>query len=185
MTTFGYARVSTTGQSLESQLEALSFCDKIYQEKVSGAERNRPQLDYILNHIYKDDVLVVTKLDRLARSTKDLLDIVSILDNKKASLKILNINLDTKSPTGRLMLTMLGAIAEFEREIMLERQKEGIKQAQAEGKYKGRQPFGEEIQSRVLGLRAGGATVANTALECNISRDTVLRICKREKLKGI
>lgn len=179
MTTFAYCRVSTTGQSLETQLEQLSFCDKIFQEKLSGGDRNRPQLNYILDQIRSGDTLVVTKLDRLVRSTKDLLDIVELLEKRKASLKILNINLDTATPTGRLMLTMLGAIAEFEKNLMLERQKDGIIRAQAAGRYKGRVPSAMRQSAEVRGMLATGAKPAEVAKLMGIGVASVYRIRKR------
>lgn len=179
---FGYARVSTVGQSLDTQLEQLSFCDRIFQEKISGASMGRPELDRLISIMRSGDTLTVTKLDRLARSTKDLLEIVEDLNKRNSALKILNINLDTSTPTGKLMLTMLGAIATFEREMMLERQSEGISRAKAEGKYKGRKGLSTERQGLVLTMRKNGATVAETASSHGISKDTVMRICKAARL---
>ncbi|WP_372929952.1 recombinase family protein [Shewanella putrefaciens] len=126
MATIGYARVSTTGQSLDAQLAALSTCDKVFQEKVSGAKDDRPQLKLMLEFVREGDSVVVTKLDRLARNTRHLLEIAEFLATKKVTLKIQNLGIDTGTPTGKLMLTMVGAIATFERELMLERQAEGI-----------------------------------------------------------
>ena len=140
MTNIGYARVSTAGQSLDVQLEALKTCDKIFQEKESGAKAERPQLALMLDYAREGDIITVTKLCRLARNTKHLLEIVEYLDAKGVSLLVLNLGIDTKSPTGRLMLTMIGAVASFERELLLERQAEGIAIAKAKGKYKGRKP---------------------------------------------
>lgn len=140
MANIGYARVSTAGQSLEAQLEALQGCDKVFQEKESGAKAERPQLTTMLDYAREGDTITVTKLCRLARNTKHLLEIVEYLDSKGVSLSILNLGVDTKSPTGRLMLTMIGAVASFERQLLLERQAEGIAIAKAKGKYKGRKP---------------------------------------------
>lgn len=126
MATIGYARVSTTGQSLDAQLTALSGCDKVFKEKVSGAKDDRPQLNLMLEFVREGDSVVVTKLDRLARNTRHLLEIAEYLSGKQVTLKIQNLGIDTGTPTGKLMLTMVGAIATFERELMLERQAEGI-----------------------------------------------------------
>ena len=111
--TLGYARVSTYEQNLVSQEQELkkAGCTEIYTDKLSAKDINRPQLEELLNYVRKGDILVVTKLDRLARSTKDLLSIVELIEKKGVSLKVLNINLDTSTATGKLMLTMLGAIA--------------------------------------------------------------------------
>lgn len=145
MASIGYARVSTTGQSLDAQLAAMQGCDKIFQEKESGAKANRPQLALMLDYARQGDTITVTKLCRLARNTKHLLEIVEYLDGKGVSLTVLNLGIDTQSPTGRLMLTMIGAVASFERELLLERQAEGIAIAKAKGKYKGRKPISEGV----------------------------------------
>jgi len=177
----GYARVSTTGQSLECQLEELAGATKIFQEKVSGSTANRPQLEALLDYIREGDSVIVTKLDRLARSTKDLLDILDKIEAKGATLQILNINLDTGTPTGKLMLTMLGSIAQFERELMLERQKEGITKAKAAGKYKGRQPTAKAKAAQVLELAAAGATRQDIADQLDIGVASVYRILKQQQ----
>ena len=174
----GYARVSTLGQSLEVQLEHLKDCDVVFREKVSGATAERTELEALLRNISKGDVLIVTKIDRLARSTKDLLEIVETLEKKNAALKILNMNLDTSTPTGRLMLTMLGAIAEFERTLMLERQAEGIAKAKENGKYKGRKPTAMAKAAQVLAMVQEGATQAKIGAELGISKMSIHRILK-------
>lgn len=138
MTNIGYARVSTARQSLEVQIEALKGCDKLFKEKSSGAKAERQQLTTMLDYVREGDSITVTKLCRLARNTKHLLEIVDYLDNKGVSLIVLNLGIDTKSPTGRLMLTMIGAVASFERQLLLERQAEGIALAKQKGKYLGR-----------------------------------------------
>lgn len=139
----GYVRTSTTEQvaGFEAQLKELSEegCTRIFQEQVSSVA-DRPQLRACLDYLREGDTLIVTKLDRLARNTQHLLEMVQALSVKGVALRILNLSIDTGTPTGKLMLTMLGGIAEFERELMLERQREGIAKAKAEGKYKGRKP---------------------------------------------
>ncbi len=141
----GYARTSTLDQkaSIEAQLRDLqqAGCEKVFSEQVSSVDvAKREQLALAVEFIREKDSLVVAKLDRLARSVAHLLTIVDHLNRKGASLRVLNLSIDTGAPTGKLMLTMLGGIAQFEREIMLERQREGIAKAKAEGKYSGRKP---------------------------------------------
>ena len=136
----GYVRVSTVEQHDERQIEALKKhdIDKFFVEKVSAKDTNRPELQKMMEYIREDDVIFIKDFSRVARSTKDLLDIVETLDNKGVKLISLKENLDTTTPTGRLMLTMIGAIYEFERTNLLERQREGISIAKRAGKYKGR-----------------------------------------------
>ncbi len=125
MATVGYARVSSVGQSLEVQEAALSGCDKLFVEKASAKDRARPVLERALDYVREGDTLICTRLDRIARSTADLLSIVDQLQEKGVRFKLLQMDLDTNSATGKLILTTLGAIATFERELMLERQAEG------------------------------------------------------------
>ncbi|MGP9833372.1 recombinase family protein [Marinobacter sp. NSM] len=170
---YGYARVSTTGQSLESQIEQLEAagCHRIKSEKMSGKTAVREELQGLLQHVLgQGDTLVVCKLDRLARSTADLLKIAEELEELGAGLEVLNINLDTKTPTGKLMLTMLGAIAQFERELMLERQAEGIAKAKAAGKYKGGAPVDPEKLKRAEELVEQGWAVTEAVKVTGISR---------------
>ena len=122
--------------------------------------------------------LVVTKLDRLARSTRHLMEIVDALQAKRAHLNILNLGVDTHTPTGKLMLTLLGGVAEFERELVLERQREGIAKAKAAGKYKGRQPTARAMSEEVLALKATGVGPSAIAKELEISRSSVHRILR-------
>lgn len=180
----GYARVSTTDQNLDAQLEQLKTagCERIYQEKVSGAKRDRPELTALLDYCRKGDTIVCCKLDRIARSTKHLLDIVDTLENKKVSFKVLNINLDTSTPTGKLMLSMLAAIGQFEREMMLERQKEGIRLAKEAGVYKGRKPTAKAQAKKVMELLGKGMTKQAVADELNIGVASVYRIAKENKV---
>ena len=141
----GYARTSTKDQkySLEAQIEQLTQagCKKHYEEQVSSVDAKREQLEAALDYIREGDVLVVTKLDRLARSVADTVDIQKRLEEKKAGLKILDMQIDTTTPTGKLQFNLFAAIAQFEREVMLERQRVGIEKAKTEGKYKGRKPL--------------------------------------------
>ncbi|NFO56375.1 recombinase family protein [Clostridium botulinum] len=135
-----YVRVSTVEQNEGRQLEGLKKydIDKWFTEKVSAKDTNRPKLKELLDYAREGDIVFVWDFSRLARSTKDLLDLVEQFKTKGIHLRSIKENLDTSTPTGKLMLTMIGAINEFERTNMLERQREGIALAKAEGKYKGR-----------------------------------------------
>lgn len=137
-----YVRVSTVEQNEARQVEALEKhdIDKWFTEKVSGKNTKRPQLQKMLEFVREGDTIYIHDLSRLARSTKDLLDIVEQLQAKGVHLVSNKENIDTNTPTGKLMLTMIGAIAEFERANLLERQREGIAIAKKQGKYKGRKP---------------------------------------------
>jgi DNA invertase Pin-like site-specific DNA recombinase len=179
----GYARTSTTDQKagLEAQLRDLQAagCSKVFREELSAAtDSKRPELERALEFVREGDVLVVTKLDRLARSVADLVTITGNLREKGVELRILNMNLDTSTPTGKLMLNLLGSIAEFERELMLERQREGIAKAKAEGKYKGRAPTAKRKADEVLRLRGEGKTVPQIVEQLGVSRASVFRILK-------
>lgn len=183
MATIGYARVSTTDQNLEAQLAQLQAagCDKVYQEKASGAKVDRPELAAMLDYARQGDTVVACKLDRIARSTKHLLDLVDGLQVKGVTFKVLNIDLDTSTATGKLMLTMLAGIATFEREMMLERQREGIEQAKQAGAYKGRKPTAKAQAKQVMELLAQGKTKQAVADTLKLGVASVYRIAKENK----
>jgi len=177
----GYARTSTIEQEAgfeaqQRELQAIG-CKRIFAEQVSSVTQ-RDQLAAALEFLREDDVLVVTKLDRLARSMRDLLDIVSKIEAKGGALKILAMNLDTSTATGKLMLNVLGSVAEFERAMMLERQKEGIAKAKTDGKYKGRVPTARAKADDVRSLLSKGMGASAVAQQLNISRSSVWRIAK-------
>lgn len=140
MAIVGYARVSTVEQNEERQIKTLqeAGAEKIYIDKLSGKNTDRPQLKAMQDYVREGDTLIISEYSRLARSTKDLLDIVEDLDEKGVKVISQKENLDTSTPQGRLMLTIFSGIAQFEREIMLQRQAEGIAIAKEQGKYKGR-----------------------------------------------
>jgi DNA invertase Pin-like site-specific DNA recombinase len=140
MTLIGYARVSSTGQKLDVQLEKLEEqgCERTYQEKERGTTSNRLELTKCLDYVREGDTLVVTKLDRLARSTLDLCSIAKLLEDKGVMLKVIDQNIDTSGSTGRLLFNMLSSIAQFETEIRKERQVDGIKKAKENGVAFGR-----------------------------------------------
>ncbi|TPL89002.1 recombinase family protein [Mesorhizobium sp. B2-3-14] len=178
----GYARTSTTDQKagLEAQLRDLSAvgCTKVFREELSSVAAKRPELERTLDYLRDGDTLIVTRLDRLARSVADLVDITATLRAKSVALRILAMSLDTATPTGKLMLNLLGSIAEFERELMLERQREGIAKAKAEGKYKGRAPTAQRKAAEVIRLKAEGKTGDAIAEELGIGRASVFRILR-------
>ena len=177
----GYARTSTVEQvaGFDAQVSALNSegCERVFQEQVSSVAE-RAQLEEAIAFARSGDVFVVTRLDRLARNTQHLLEIVQRLEAKGVFLKVLNFGLDTSTPTGKLMLSMLGAVGQFEREIMLERQKEGVTKAKAEGKYKGRKPTAQAKKPEVLALVAGGATKEAVAKQLGIGVASVYRMLK-------
>ena len=183
----GYARTSTLEQvaGLDAQLRELqnAGCERILREHAS-AMTERPQLKAALEFCNAGDMLVVTKLDRLARSTNDLQQIIEHVDKKGIRLNILNLGADTSTPTGKLLLTTLGAIAQFEREIMLERQREGIAKAKAEGKYKGRQPIRQDILDEILRLSETRLTRTKLAEKMGVGIATVYRVLKNKKMEG-
>jgi len=156
----GYARTSTIDQTagFEAQLRELAAagCEETFQEQVSSVAERR-QLHAAMDYVREGDIFVVAKLDRLARSVLDLMAILQALERKRVGVRILNLGMDTQTPTGKLMLTVMGAIAQFEREMMLERQREGIAKAKAEGRYKGRKPIEAERRHSVLKLAPEGA----------------------------
>ena len=178
----GYIRTSTVDQAagLEGQERDLraAGCERLYSEQVSSVAP-RAQLKAALDYVRGGDVLCVTKPDRLARSTADLLTIVAGLEARGVGLIILSMGggekLDTRSPTARLMLTMLGAVAEFERALMLERQREGIAKAKGEGRYKGRKPTARNQAAEVARLKAEGVTPTEIAQRLKMSRMSVYR----------
>lgn len=178
----GYARTSTTDQKagLEAQLRDLhaAGCNKVFKEEISSVANRRQELERALEYVRDGDVLIVTKLDRLARSVADLVEITGTLRKKGVELRILALNLDTGTPTGKLMLNLLGSIAEFERELMLERQREGIAKAKAEGKYKGRAPTARDKATEVMRLRQEGKAPMEIVAALGISRASVFRILK-------
>lgn len=176
----GYARVSSTGQSLEVQLEALSAagCEKVFSEKRSGRSAvSRQQLQDCIDFVRTGDTLVVTRLDRLARSVGDLFQIVERLAEKGVAFKCLQqTGVDTDTSSGRLMLAVLGAVAAFEADIRRERQMEGIARAKANGVYKGRKPSLDA--ARVKELKDAGMGAAAIAKQLNIGRASVYRALK-------
>jgi len=175
----GYARTSTLEQEagLDAQKRDLAAvgCEKVFEEQTS-ATGDRARLTAALDYLREGDTLVVTKLDRLARSVLHMGEIFNEIKAKKANLRILAMDIDTATPTGTLLLNMLGAVAQFEREMMLERQREGIAKAKAEGKYKGRKATARAQSGEVLGLHKAGVSPTEIARKLGIGRTSVYRI---------
>ncbi len=176
MAQIGYARVSTVGQNLDIQLERLSHCDKIFQEKMSGTNHARPQLKACLNYLREGDVLIITRLDRLARSTLHLCQIAEILKEKEVALQVLDQNINTNDATGRLLFNMLGAIGQFETEIRAERQMEGITKAKERGVAFGRknQLSAEDIE-QLRTDRKNGVLIKDLMRKYRLSKATIYR----------
>lgn len=180
----GYGRTSTLDQKagLEAQQRELEAagCERLFMEQVSSVDvKARAKLAEALDFVRDGDTLVVTKLDRLARSVPHLHEVLQTLTAKGASLKVIGLGLDTSTPTGKLMLTVLGGIAEFEREIMLERQREGIAKAKAAGKYKGRKPTAMAKAEEVRKLHGKGVGATEIAQRLGIGRASVYRVLGR------
>jgi DNA invertase Pin-like site-specific DNA recombinase len=175
----GYARTSTLEQTagFEAQLKELeqAGCEKVFREQVSSVA-HRDQLEAALDFVREADVLTVCKLDRLARSTQHLLEITDRVKRKGAHLHVLNLGMDTSTATGKLLLTVIGAIGQFEREMMLERQREGIAKAKAEGRYKGRAPTARAKAEQAQALAKQGVGATSIAKQLGIGRASVYRI---------
>jgi len=180
MTTYGYARVSTDGQSLASQDAQLhaAGCAKVFAEKVSGAKSDRAELAKMLKRLDKGDVLVVTRLDRLARSTRDLLNILDTIGKAGAGFKSLaDPMIDTTSPHGKLILAVLAALAEFERSMILARTSDGRARAKAKGVRFGRKPsLNSHKREKALARLANGEAQADVARSYDVSQSTISRL---------
>ena len=177
---YGYARVSTDGQSVAAQVETLTNAgaEKVFKEVASGAKTDRTQLRRLLKLLDEGDVLLVTRLDRLARSTRDLLNILAEITAKKAGFKSLSDGwADTTTVHGRLMLTILGGLAEFERELIRSRTGEGRARAKARGQSLGR-PFKLSLhqQGEALARRNAGELLTEIARSYNVSHSTISRL---------
>jgi len=176
MARVGYARVSSVGQSLAVQLDKLHHCDKIFQETASGAAGKRPRLEACLEYVREGDTLVVTRLDRLARSTLHLCQIATELHRKQVHLQVLDQHIDTSDATGRLLFNMLGAIAQFETELRAERQMDGIQKARARGGHLGRKKQLTRQQATELRQRrADGVLIKTLMREYTLSKASVYR----------
>lgn len=183
----GYCRVSTTDQQagLEDQRAQLvaTRCSKLFEEQISSVAK-RDQLEAALDFVREGDCLIVTRLDRLARSTRDFLEIMDRLHAKKVTLRILDFGgsaVDSQSATGKMMLTMFSAFAEFERSLLLERQRAGIARAKAEGRYRGRKPTARAKTAEIVKLRSEGHSPAQIAQMTGVSKSSAYRILAEAK----
>ncbi len=187
MAVVGYARVSTKQQNLDIQLEKLKAygCKKIYQEKLSGVDQNRPELIKCKEYLREGDTLVITKLDRMARSAVDLGNIVKRFEEEGINLVVLDQNIDTTTSYGELTFHVLGAVAEFENEIRKERQLEGIAKAKAQGKPFGRPPIlnDKEIVHFLNDILSKEMSVNDMQEKYNISRKSYYNI--KNKNQGV
>jgi DNA invertase Pin-like site-specific DNA recombinase len=180
VTVYGYARVSTDGQTLAAQDAALhaAGCAKVYSETASGARSDRPRLGKVLRLLREGDTLIVTRLDRLARSTRDLLNILDAIAKAGATFKSLaDAWADTTTPHGRLMLTVLGGLAEFERELIRARTGEGRARAKARGVHMGRPPkLSPHQRQEALARREAGETLSDIARTYGVAHTTIARL---------
>nr|HEH8429776.1 recombinase family protein [Staphylococcus aureus] len=184
MANIGYARVSTRDQSLDLQIDALSNfgCEKIFSEKVSGRKVNRTELDKCLDYLREGDTLVIYKLDRLGRTTKQLIDLAQWLENNNIELQIIDIHINTKDPMGKMFFTMMSAFAELEANLLSERTKKGLESARARGNMGGRKAMPQEKKEYIKHLYdTKEYTGQEIAKKTNVSRDTVYRILREFK----
>lgn len=182
MALVGYARVSSVGQSLEVQLDKLKHCERIFQEKKSAAGSKRPRLDACLEFVREGDVLVVTRLDRLARSTLHLCQIAEELTRKGVNLQVLDQSINTSDATGRLLFNMLGAIAQFETELRAERQSDGIRKAKEQGVKFGVQTKLSPSQIEQLRQRReSGALIKTLMADYGLSKASVYRYLSQDE----
>jgi len=176
MAKVGYACVSSVGQSLDVQREKLDDCDKLFEEKRSGTTDARPRLKECLNYVRDGDQLIVTRIDRLARSTLHLCQIAETLKQKGVDLVVLYQNIDTSDATGRLLFNMLGAIGQFETEIRAERQMDGIKKAKDRGVQFGKRPaLTKEQIADLREKRAAGTMIKDLMAHYGLSKATIYR----------
>ncbi|RXT14884.1 recombinase family protein [Ammoniphilus sp. CFH 90114] len=175
---FGYARVSTHLQSLDSQIDALKKfgCMKIYEEKLSGKRKDRPELKELLKVLRKGDTVVVYKLDRISRSTKHLIELIDFFQEKEVNFVSLQENIDTTSSMGKFIFRIFAAVAEMERDIIVERTKEGLNAARARGRVGGRPKVSEEdIKTAITLYRSNNFTVQEIVKKTNVARSTLYK----------
>jgi DNA invertase Pin-like site-specific DNA recombinase len=177
MSSIGYARVSSYGQSLDVQLEKLKVCDRVFKEKQSARSTDkREQLALCLDYVRDGDTLVITKLDRLARSTRDLLNILNSLEKKQVKLTVLDQQIDTSTPSGRLLVTMLGSIAEFENDLRKDRQMDGIAHARNLGvKFGRKKSLSDEQVLEMRQKRSEGLKIKDLMTHYALSKASVYR----------
>lgn len=180
-----YARVSTADQKLDRQLDNLKEAgyERLYEEKISGTKTSRPQLDEMLRNLRDGDVLIVDSFSRLSRSTKDLLDMVDRLQRIGVQLISLKEKLDTTTPNGRLMLTMMAALSQFERDLIAERTQEGLKAAKARGRLGGRPQVSQDKTKKALKMIDSGMSIKEASEATGLSTSTISRRIAERKNK--
>ena len=173
---FGYARVSTEQQCLDRQLDMLEKygVDKIYNEKMTGTKRDRPELEKMLERLTEGDTVVVESLSRLGRSTKDLIQLMELFNSKGVNLISLKESIDTTTSTGKLLFTLISAHAQFERDVIADRTREGLASAWARGRKGGRPPADEESVKKAVKLYNTGEYTVNEIQELTGVRKTTL-----------
>ena len=182
--TFGYARVSTEAQNLGRQLDALEKygVDKIYNEKMTGTKRDRPELEKMLERMTEGDTVVIESLSRLGRSTKDLIELVKLFEKRGVHLVSLKEQIDTTTSTGKLLFTLMSAIAQFERDTIADRTREGLKAARARGHFGGRPRFDEEKVRQAIKLyNTGEYSLREIEELTGVKKGTLYRSLKRPK----
>lgn len=181
----GYARVSTQEQNLDRQIDNLTAagCERIYKEKITGTKADRPEFRAMLDALRPGDILVTDSFSRLSRSTKNLLDLVERLNNSGVHLVSLKENLDTTTATGKMMLTMLSALSQFERDLIAERTLDGLKAARARGRKGGRPTVGnDKVKAQALAMyEANVMTNKEIAEKCGVSTATLSRWIKEKR----
>jgi len=183
MASVGYARVSSTGQDLEVQIGKLAECDRVFKEKRSAVDADRPELRRCLEYLREGDTFMVTKIDRLARSTTDLYRIISTLVDKGVAFKVIDDpTIDTTSRTGKLVMGILSLIAEFENDIRRERQRDGIAKAKERGVHFGRKrELTHDRIEQIRALRLGGKTVPDIMRQMRLSKASVYRALRNDR----
>jgi DNA invertase Pin-like site-specific DNA recombinase len=183
----GYARVSTNEQDTSIQIEQLqkAGCHRVFQEKASGTSQNRQKLNELLDFIREGDTLVITRIDRLARSLRDLQNIVYDLKKKGIGIKATEQPIDTSTAAGKAFLDMLGVFAEFETNIRKERQGEGIAKAKLNGAYKGRQKLSNEVKDAIIQLYNDGIKQVEIVKQLGVGRTSVYNTLKEIQLNSI
>ena len=185
----GYARVSTKrqGDSLDTQRQTLEDygCKKVFTDTISGAKSARPGLDEALDYMREGDVLVVTRLDRLGRTALDTLRTISALDERGTPVVMLDPSLDTRTKEGKLMVTIMSGLAEWERDLLIQRTREGVAHARAQGRVGGPKPKLSSEQAQVVKeLIDGGKTISAVARAFGVSRPTIYRALERADNDG-
>lgn len=183
MSKIGYARVSTRDQNLNSQIDVLNEygCNRIFSEKVSGKKYKRTELDKCLDYLRKGDTLVITKLDRLGRTTKQLIELSQYLDEKNIDLEIIDMNINTKDAMGKMFFTMMSAFAELEANLLSERTKKGLESARSRGRMGGRPKTSKDKVEMITSLYESKKYTINEIIRMTgVSRGTIYNVIKNK-----